>query len=127
MRLLERNLRTVYYRNRLDHQPIFDDEGYETGEYENRYSDLYELKCNVSAADGTAQREVFGNLESYHKILLTDDMGCDFNEQTIFYIDVIPSKETEYASTPDYIVAGIARSLNYISVALRKAETKGTL
>ncbi len=123
MRLLKRNTQTVQYRNWLTNQPVFDEDGYQTGEYESSYSDPIELICNISPANGSTQREIFGNISTYHKILVTDKIDCDIDEQTIFYIE--KKYENEMVRN-DYVVAGIAKSLNVLSIALRKVETGDT-
>ena len=44
MRLVKRNLRTIYYSLYSDRLPILDDDGYETGETGIGYEDPVELK-----------------------------------------------------------------------------------
>ena len=83
MKLMKRNLTPVHYCLYSERVPLKDDDGYETGEYKVGYGEAVQLMCSVSPATGYAQAEMFGNLESYDKVLITDDMTCPIDENTI--------------------------------------------
>lgn len=121
MKLMKRNLTPVYYCLYSDRQPIMDDDGYETGEYGVGYGKAVKLMCSVSPATGYAQAEMFGSLESYDKVLITDDMTCPIDENTVLFID----KEPEFEGGKpkfDYKVRRVAKSLNAISYAVSKVK-----
>lgn len=123
MRLLKRNLKSVWYRLYQSRNPEYDDEGWETGEAEVDYGDPVEMKANVSPATGTAQQEIFGTLDSYDKIVMTDDMSCPIDENTVMFIDRQPEyEEGELINTHDYIVKRVAKSLNHISYGVSKVN-----
>ena len=121
MKLMKRNLTPVYYCLYSNRQPIVDDEGYETGEYEVVYGEAVQLICSVSPATGYAQVEMFGNLESYDKVLITDDMACPIDENTVLFIDKEPEFENGKPKY-DYTVRRVAKSLNSISYAVSKVK-----
>ena len=122
MRLLKRNLTTVYYCTYKDQTVIRDEDGYETGEPLIEYNAPVALKCNVSPAKGTAQTETFGNLESYDKVIVTDDMSCPIDENTVLFVDKAPSFQAGEPLGYDYKVYRVAKSLNLISIAISKVK-----
>lgn len=119
MKLMERNLSTIYYCLYKGKEALLDGNGYETGETRISYAEPVSLKCSVSPATGTAQVEMFGNLESYDKVVITDDIDCPIDENTVLFVD----KEPEFNDGKpvyDYLVRRVARSLNHISYAIGK-------
>lgn len=121
MKLMKRNLTPVYYCLYSERVPLKDDDGYETGEYKVGYGEAVQLMCSVSPATGYAQAEMFGNLESYDKVLITDDMTCPIDENTVLFIDKEPEFE-DGKPKYDYTVRRVAKSLNAISVAVSKVK-----
>ena len=123
---------------------VIDENGNETGEIIPDYVSAVSMFANVSPATGQAQTELFGNLESYDKVIVVKDMDCPINEQTVLFLE----KEPEYVSVSthiivegnalyaddavgnvtyqlpknDYIVKRVAKSLNSISIAVRKVD-----
>ena len=120
MKLMNRNLSTIYYCLYSSREYMLDDEGNETGEYKLLYGDPVEMKCSVSSATGYAQVEMFGNLESYDKVLITDDMTCPIDENTVLFVDKEPEFNSEGTPIADYHVQRVAKSLNNISYAISK-------
>lgn len=118
MRLLKRNLKTIYYSLYNGRVPVEGPDGFETGETEISYSDPVELKCNVSPVTGQAQAEMFGMLEDYDKVIVTDQMDCPIDENSVLYVDRAPDESNQY----DYIVKRVAKSLNHISIAISKVK-----
>ena len=112
MRCLNKNKRTIHYRNYLGKQQIVDDNGYRTGEYTLSYSDLIEAKMNVSPSRGMASEEMFGIQTNYTKVLVTDDVNCSMDEHSILWID----KPT--SGPHDYVVVKRAESLNSVAYAI---------
>jgi len=122
MKLLRRNLTPIWYCLYKGRTEAVDEDGNETGEPVITYHDPVKLLCNVSPARGSAQIETFGTLESYDKVIITDDMSCPIKEDTLLFVD----KEPEYMDeTPvgfDYKVNRVAKSLNHISIAISKVN-----
>lgn len=121
MKLMKRNLKPVYYCLYADRVPLLDDDGNETSEQRIVYGEPVKLMCSVSPATGYAQANMFGNLESYDKVLITDDMTCPIDENTVLFVD----KEPEFGDGKpifDYTVRRVAKSLNAISYAISKVK-----
>ena len=123
---------------------VLDEYGNETGEIVPHYEIAVSMYANISPATGQAQTEQFGNLDNYDKVIVTRDMNCPIDEHSVLFIE----KEPEYTdvtshqiqegnalyaddeivevtySQPkyNYIVKRVAKSLNSISIAVRKVE-----
>ena len=120
---MNRNLKSVWYQLYQGKTPVLDEDGWETGETEITYGEPVEMKVNVSPAVGNAQQEIFGTLESYDKVVMTDDMSCPIDENTVMFIDREPEYEEEtLVNTHDYIVKRVAKSLNHISYGVAKVN-----
>lgn len=122
MRLMKRNLKTIHYCLYKGEEVVKDEDGYESGEKQVVYHEPVSMKCNVSPATGYAQTEMFGNLESYDKVLITDDMNCPIDENTVLFIDTEPAFTDDGKPMYDYTVRRVAKSLNNISYAVRKVK-----
>lgn len=137
MRTLKRNERKFYYCLYANKTPIVDDYGNETGESIVTYQDPVEMKANISPATGQSNTEQFGNLENYDKVIVTDDLNCPIDENSVLFIDKEPeytevlthtttaiTTQDETVSIPvfDYTVRRVAKSLNSISIAVKKVD-----
>lgn len=125
MRALERNKQTFHYATYIGKNQITDAQGYYTGETQNEYSLWKEYRANISAAKGENVAELFGNSEEYDKVIVTDNMECEIDENTILAIDIPvenPETETQTAPEYDYVVKKVAKSLNSISYAVTKVK-----
>jgi len=123
MRTLKRNQQKFWYCLYQDAEEIYDEYGNETGDYTPIYSSAYEMKANISPASGYAQTEQFGDLDSYDKVIVTDWMDCPIDENSVLFIDKEPEHDKS-TDTPlfDYTVRRVAKSLNSISIAVRKVS-----
>ena len=123
---------------------IVDEYGNITGEILNRYSDPIEMTANISPATGSAQEETFGQLDNYDKVIVTTDLNCPINEQSVLFIDMEPEftevsvntvsdadstvlgndeEESTYRLPKfNYIVRRVAKSLNSVSIAVSKVR-----
>lgn len=124
MKTLNRNKTAFYYALYEGKEPMVDDYGNATGEYEVKYSEPHKFFANISAANGKADVEQFGANVDYDKIIVGDNRFPQIDEYSILWIDTIPVIDTEgKTETPhDYVVKKIAKSLNSISVAVTKVE-----
>lgn len=118
MRSMERNKRPFYYCLFVRSDSITDEYGDETGESFVTYAPAVEMKASISASVGEAQIEQFGNLGSYDKVIITDDMSSPIDENTVLFI----GKKPEYGKSGEplynYQVRRVARSLNHIAYAV---------
>lgn len=120
MKLMKRNLLPVHYCLFDKKETITDENGYETSEVAVHYQEPVKLLCSVSPAKGYAQAGMFGNLESYDKVLITDDVTCPIDENTVLFVDKEPAYNAEGTPLYDYIVRRVAKSFNNISYAISK-------
>ena len=120
MRCMVRNKTEFYYASYKGETEILDDYGNATGEYKVSYSNPIKCFGNISAAQGEMQSRQFGESESYDKVIVLDDRNAPIDEHSILWVDTLP-KSNE--STPhDYTVKKVARSLNGVSIAIRKVR-----
>lgn len=117
MLCLEINKQPLYYATLSGTTELKDSDGQYTGEYELTYSTPVYAKMNISPARGGAQFGFFGINISYSKIMVTDDMDCPINEDTVLWIDANPTTD-KY----NYVVRRVAKSLNYISYAIEEVS-----
>ena len=119
MRCMARNKSKFYYASYIGETEIIDKYGNRTGEYKVLYSDPIECFGNISAAQGEMQSRQFGESESYDKVIVLDDRNAPIDEHSILWVDTPPSD----LDTPhDYIVKKCAKSLNGVSIAIRKVK-----
>lgn len=119
MRVLNRNKQPFQYRTYEGTTQHVDSEGNKTGEKVVSYSDPITAYASISPASGYSQTEQFGTLEGYDKVIVTDDMNCPINENSVINIE----NTITLASAPyDYVVKRVAKSLNYISIAIAKVK-----
>ena len=122
MRCLNRNKQSFWYCLYDSKTPTYDEYGNETGEPHVTYEDPVQMYANISPASGYAQTEQFGNLVDYDKVIVTDDMTCPIDEHTVLFVDKDPEHNLDNDLMYDYIVRRVARSINSISIAIRKVE-----
>ena len=137
MKCLNRNKQTFYYCQYAGKTPIVDEYGNETGESIITYEDPVQMYANVSQATGQSNTEQFGNLENYDKVIVTEDVNCPIDENSVLFVD----KEPEFTnvlthtvtaittndttvSVPvyDYTVRRVAKRLNSVSIAIKKVD-----
>lgn len=116
MRALAVNKQTIYYALYEGVEELRDENGFLTGEKRVIYSTPQPIKINVSASVGFAGREMFGIANGYTKTLVTCDMDCPINEDSVLWIDKDPT------TTRNFIVKGVAKSLNSISYAVKEVD-----
>lgn len=122
MRTLERNKQTFYYALFDSDVSATDPDGNKTGEYIAKYKEPVKMRANISPASGDAQREQFGTMLEYDRVIVTDDIHCPIDENTVLFIDRPPKKKEDGTLLYDYIVKRVAKSLNTISFAVSKVD-----
>ena len=86
----------------------------------DEYKPAVAMNANISAATGSAQVEQFGNFAGYDKVIVTDDLSCPIDENTVLFIDKEPQYDKDGKPLYDYMVKRVAKSLNSISYAVSK-------
>ena len=124
MRTLARNKIRIYYANFRTKNPIKDEYGNLTGEYDIVYGNPVEIKANVSAARGESTTRQFGEDEGYDRVIVMDDPKVPIDVSTVLWIDALPEIKADGSTdTPyDYIVKQVAKSLNSVSIAVSKVS-----
>ena len=127
MRCLVRNKTKFYYASYIGENEIIDEYGNATGEYKILYGNPTKYLGNISAAQGEMQSRQFGESESYDKVIVLNDRNAPIDEHSILWVDTLPHlNEDGTTDTPhDYIVKKVARSLNGVSIAIRKVIVNG--
>ena len=82
------------------------------------------MDANVSPARGQASVEMFGNLDGYDKVLVTDWVECPIDENSVLFVDKAPAYDTSGHPIYDYIVRRVAKSLNSVAIAIGKVSVQ---
>ncbi len=115
MRALVRNKVPFYYALYEGSTEIMRN-GLHTGEYGNSYSTPTLTYGNISAGTGNSDSELYGLSPSdYDKVIVMDEVAIPLTESSILWVDNLDTDEPY-----DYIVKRIARSLNSVSIAIKK-------
>lgn len=146
MRDLKRNQTKFWYCLLIPdtQEALIDENGNETGELIPAYKKSVSMMANISPATGQNQVEQFGNLDSYDKVIVTCDLTCPIDENTVLFIDKKPEytevqtheivegqalyaedeivEKTYELPKYNYIVKRVSKSLNSISIAVRKVD-----
>ena len=121
MKTMERNKTTFWYMTYADRVPVTDEYGNEIGELAT-YNEPVMLRANISPATGSSQVEQFGSLAGYDKVIVTDDVSCPIDENSVLFIDKAVEFTGDGKPLYDYTVKRVARSLNSVSYAVTKVS-----
>ena len=144
MRTLERNKQPFHYCLYESSREVVDEYGNRTGEKINIYEEPVTIKGNISEATGQSSTTQFGKLETYDKVIVLEEMDCPIKETTVLFVDKEPEFtlarthavteatalygedtieiEVVEVPVPDYEVVRVAKSLNSVSIAIRKIK-----
>ena len=135
MKCMNRNKVKFFYALYEERVPITDEYGNITGEYEVLRGNPIEFFANVSAAQGEATTRMFGDNESYDKVIVMDNESPSLDIYSVLWVDTVPLldntgalalDESGKVITPyDYIVKKVAKSLNSVSIAISKVAVSG--
>ena len=103
-------------------QMLTDSDGYKTGEKKLVYSEPVKMEANISAAKGNSEAEMFGTNLEYSRVIVTCDMDCPIDENSVLFVDKAPSFDDAGSPQFDYVVKRVARSLNVVSIAIDKVR-----
>jgi hypothetical protein len=122
MKCLARNKQTFYYSLYVSKTELVDEYGNKSGEYDIQYTTPTECKANISPAQGETETRQFGNDVKYDKVIVLENSRIEIDEHSILWIDRLPNEENTIPH--DYVVRGIARSLNSVSLAVEKVDIR---
>ena len=154
MKSLDRNKRHIYYSNLVGEQEIVDEYGNVTGEMIPIYGEIHAERMNESAARGNAYDDPFGIGTNYNKTLVTNNLSLPIDKTTRLWLGfgkveqfsptkfyasgtivikdnalaIAKSQDGQIAWIPipyNYIVVGVAKSLNSVSYAVREVQVNG--
>lgn len=120
MKCLLRNKREFHYALFKEKIALKDEYDNDSGEVRVVYETPVAMRANVSAATGEAQTEQFGNSLQFDRVIISDDVNCPIDENSVLCIDTSPSYDEDGNLIYDYIVKRVARSLNTVSYAVSK-------
>ena len=118
MKILERNKQQFYYSLYEGKSDVKDDYGNKLP----KYSEAVSCRASVSSEKGNAENEAFGTNIDYNRVIITDDMACPIDEQSVLFVDIKPKYDEYGKPLGDYIVTRVARSLNNISYAIKRVN-----
>ncbi|MBR3166681.1 MAG: hypothetical protein IKF16_10985 [Lachnospiraceae bacterium] len=118
MKCMARNRQKIWYAALTGETKNTDSYGFVTGERTPTYSASTALMINVSAARGEAGLEQFGSGTDYSHTLVTDDLACPIDENSVLWIGRSPEDGTPH----NFAVVRVARSLNSVAYAVREVK-----
>ena len=135
MRSMNRNKVKFFYSLYEGREPITDEYGNVTGEYDVKHGNPTEGYANISAAKGETQTRQFGESETYDKVIVMDNEAPPIDEYSVLWVDTVPQlnedgslavdEEGNVLTPHDYIVKKVAKSLNNVSIAISKVNVSG--
>lgn len=135
MRCMNRNKVKFFYSLYEGREPITDEYGNVTGEYDVKHGNPTEGYANISAAKGETQTRQFGESETYDKVIVMDNEAPPIDEYSVLWVDTVPQlnedgslavdEEGNILTPHDYIVKKVAKSLNNVSIAISKVNVSG--
>ena len=127
MKTLARNKRKfLYCLYEGNTTEIVDEYGNATGEFTISYGDPVEAWGNISPATGDSSVEMFGGLDNYDKVIVMDkDVGID--TETVLFVGKEYEETDEGQPVYNYTVRRVAKSLNFVAIAISEVKVNGTL
>ena len=119
MRNLLRNQKRIWYSLYEGKAPVLKD-GFETGQYQELYSDPVQVWVSLSSAAGRSETELFGAAIQYDRVLSTVEC-LPIDEYSRLWVDADPTNGDEH----DYKVKRVARGLHQHLWAVEKVVRNG--
>ena len=114
MRALAKNKIPYWYALYEGTEKLLDESGRYTGEQNVKYSSPVKAYGNISAAKGDAFAAQFGTFADYDNVLCVEDTPID--ENSVLWVGIEPPNPYNYRARR------ISRSLNSVSVAIKKVD-----
>ena len=113
--MLDRLKHTFYWQNFSGYEDKYDEYGQFRGKFP-KYGETLSARANISAARGTAEQEMFGNLLEYDRVIAVR-FPIDMDENSLVWLD-----GAKPPNPHNYIVVRRSQSGNYTVFALRRVE-----
>lgn len=110
------NKRPFYYSNFSHKEPVYDNNGFRTGEYTEQYSDKVLYNANILQASSEISLEYFGSKVACEYIILLP-VKFPINDNTVFWIDELNS------GIPDYKIKKKTKTIKYMFVAVSRFKS----
>ena len=123
MKTLARNMKPftycLYTGNTV---PVYDEYGNETGELTIGYGEPQVAWGNISPATGQSAVEMFGGVDNYDKIIVTDDLDIPIDTDTVLFVGKAYEVAEDGQPIYNYTVSRVAKSLNFVAIAIREVK-----
>ena len=114
MRSLLRNQRTVWFSHLVGTGYVEDDDGNETSEQYEKWSEPEMLRCNISGASGQWSPESFGGPFAGYNRTISLTGACPLEIGDRLWVEREPPERA------NYVVTGVNRGLNSHLIAVKE-------
>ena len=131
---MEINKTTFWYSNLIkgENEPVLDEHGLMTSEWRQKYTVPKPIRAALSesiglnnlTAQGVAELRAYGITTNYTHRMITEDMDCDLDEESIIWYDVDPGDDP-YTVPYNFRVIRVSKTLNYKMYYLRQVDVDG--
>ena len=131
---MEINKATIWYSNLIHGQTewVTDQHGLKTGAKVPKYTTPQPIRVALSesiglnnlTAQGTAESRSYGVTTNYTHRMITEDLGCPINEESILWHDVDPG-DNPYDVPYNFKIVRVSKALNYKMYYLRQVNVDG--
>jgi hypothetical protein len=118
VRTLARNKQTLYYALYKGEKEVVDGNGYKTGETVVEYGEPVKARMSITDTGGSSDLEMFGVTDYSVKTLITDDMKCPIDKDSILWIGIPTTEPHNYVLTKPPL-----KSLNQIKIIVKEVKT----
>lgn len=125
MRTLARNKKPFLYclySGQAEH--IYDEYGNDTGERIVDYDEPVTAYGNISPATGHSITEMFGSVDDYDKVIVMDDLDTPIDTETVLFVGKPYEENEDGGPVYNYTVRRVARSLNFVAIAIREVKVR---
>lgn len=131
---MEINKTTIWYSNVIKGEtvPVLDKHGLMTGERVPKYTKPTPIRVALSesiglnnlTAQGVAELRAYGVTTNYTHRMITEDMDCPINEESIVWHERDPGDDP-YATPYNFRIVRVSKTLNYKMYYLRQVDVDG--
>lgn len=128
MHTLNRNKQDLWYALKTGSEEVRDKDGFLTGEHRITYADPVHVRMSMSISSGAnnlgsqgmVELDPFGITTAYTHRMVTEDMSCPINEESLIWIGKEPKNGSH-----NFKVVRVARSLNHIIYYVKEVDVSG--
>ena len=128
MHTMNRNRVELWYALRTGEEEVRDENGLLTGEHRMIYSEPVKTRMSMAISSGAnnlgsqgmAELDPYGITTAYTHRMVTHDMSCPINEESLIWI-----RKTPADGEHNFKVVRAARSLNHIIYYVKEVDVRG--